>query len=71
MGTRAAVGEQVGSVGKGARVLYSTNTEHFQCAREVKRTNKTKKAGIFDLGSEAHGQRGDFPEFKISEVEEM
>lgn len=33
--------------------------------------NKTKKAVIFQVGNEAHDQRRNFPEFKISEVAEL
>ena len=33
--------------------------------------NKTKKVVIFELGCEVYGQRRDFPELKISEVEEL
>lgn len=61
----------MGIVGKGASVLHLTNTEYLQFARKVKQGNKTKKKVIFELDSRAHGQRGDFPEFKISEVEEL
>ena len=70
MGRRAAGGGQV-AIGRqrSHSIPYSTNiTKCHQCAREVKQTNKTKKAEIFELGIKA--QRGDFPEFKMSEIED-
>lgn len=43
LGRRVEVGEQVEILGKGARILHSTNVEHFQCAREVKQTEPEKQ----------------------------
>lgn len=76
-----AIGQESGGGGGGGQVeigrqrsnsiLHSTNiTKCHQWAREVKQTNKTKKAEIFELGIEAHGQREDFPEVKIAEIED-